>query len=239
MIKLIDKGPDESVIEFDPRPRSKVRTITRELVYGHVCKWCGNVIQAFFLTKEEVNLKEYEETRVISQGGNSDGTLQKIVPNSDDPMSGYKVDFYPTSKGNAQLIRLKNHLINWKGMSSGDKGDFFETGPRCCKFVGVTSHNDGDLLAEVAMVLGYTNRYCSLIDLKIPTSYVAEYKSPYSWMTNPLVLVPVVGKGNPVLLTPRDAVKNQADQSYFFNTLVDQWKEKLKTEQALLQTTQP
>lgn len=221
MIKLIDKGPDESLIEFRPRLQRNLPTITRQLLYGHECKWCGNVIQAMFLTPERLNLDPYEETRVISQGDKNEGNLLKVVPNSDDPASAYKVDFYATPGGNAQLIRLKNHLILWKGIATCVEGDFFEVGERCCKYIGIPGRRETDYIAELARVCRYPVSYYTQPNTPVPLSFLKTWKGDNSWSQIDFRVVSVIGKGSEVLLVNKDLVKGNT--YYGLSDLFDKW----------------
>lgn len=231
MIKLIDKGPDESLIEFRPRPQRNVPTIARQLLYGHECKWCGNVIQALFLTDERLNLDLYEETRVISQGEKNEGTLLKLVPNSEDPASAYKVDFYPTPNGHAQLIRLKNHLVVWKGLSTGLKEDYFEAGERCCKYTGLFSRREMDYITELTKVCQYPSSYYTQPKTPVPLSFLKTWKGENSWSQIDFRVVEAIGKAGEVLLINRDMVKNS--NQYGLSDLFDKWNKSLEPTEEL------
>ncbi len=228
MIQLIDKGPNKSTISFSPRYefKGKYKEVTKDLIYGHFCSWCGNVIQAMFYTDKQIDLIPYEETRVISQGYTNEGNLLKTVPNTVDINSNYKVDFYKTKNGNAQLIRLKNHLIKWEGLSGWwvngvDRDKFFETGERCCKYIGVYALKDDWIIRDAALACGWRAAYERTVkESTIPIDYLKEYSKAY--IKNDYVVVPVIGTGRSILLFNRDAVRYRNEAG--FSALISTWK---------------
>jgi hypothetical protein len=93
VIELSGKPGDlNGQIRFTPRPGFKKahKTLERELVYGHYCPRCMNVVQALFFTDEPVDLWPYEETNVMSTSKSEEkiGTILKIVPNRESK-AGY------------------------------------------------------------------------------------------------------------------------------------------------------
>ncbi len=240
MIKLIDKGPDESLIEFSPRPQRKTRTITRQLVYGHACTWCGNVIQALFLTEEPVDLSLYEETRVISQGEKNNGTLLKVVPNSEDLASAYKVNFYPTPNGHAELIRLKNHLVNWKGMTDApkEKDYYFEPGERCCRYTGLFSRQELSYIAELAKICRYPLSYYTQPVSPVPLSFLKTWKGANTWSQLDFRVVEAVGRSSELLLFNKDLVKADQNQ-YPFSDLFETWNKSVELNKQLAAAAVP
>ena len=90
MIEFIGKpGSASCSIQFSPRSAYKCdaryQRFEKDLVYGHYCPTCGNVVQACFLTAKPVDLWFYEETNVISTAADEKkfGNVLKIVPNQD------------------------------------------------------------------------------------------------------------------------------------------------------------
>jgi len=230
MLKLIDNGPEDSIIEFRPRLKAKGPIVTRSLVYGHHCKWCGNIIQAMFLTDEEIRLFPYEETRVISQGDKNDGTLLKIVPNVNDRDSAYRVDMYRTKQGTGQMIRLKNHMIRWDGISSGNPDLFFEVGERCCKYIGTYTRDSAEIINEIAAACGYNRSMYdrNKVKVNIPLSFLGEWNPSYSWNRIDYELVPPIGKGNTMMMVPRLYLKSPIGSGVSgFMDLYDAWDKKL------------
>jgi len=228
MIRLVPRGPEDSLIEFSPRLKGKGNPITRDLVYGHHCDWCGNVIQAMFLTDEEVRIHPYEATKVISQGDKNEGELLKIVPNSTDRASAYRVDMYRTKNGNAQLIRLKNHMLRWEGVTSGNVDDFFEVGERCCRYAGIYTRNEEEIINEMALVCNYNRLMVGLAKVHIPLSFLSEWKPPYTWSSLNHKLVPAIGKGNTMMMIARTTLK--AGVVNGFVSLYDSWDKKVAQE---------
>jgi hypothetical protein len=234
MIKLIDRGPDNSRIEFSPRSRySRVEsTIQHELISGYTCPICNNVIQALFLTDKPVDIEKYEETRVLSQGEKNSGELLKVIPGGEEP-GNYKQSFYKMPDGNAQKITLKNHVINWEGVGSGDRDDLFEVGERCCKYSAVISLMEADVIKDLAMSLGRAILY-EQAGKPLPTIEFFEdwLKTEYYYYTLEMKLLRGVGREvPPCTLVKRDVLKNPP---YFgLNTLVSKWNTKLDEEEKL------
>lgn len=224
MIKFITGSADDNLIEFSPKDKRRSnKTITRNLAYGHYCDWCNNIIQAMFLTDKKIDLSLYEETRVISQGDKNEGNLLKVVPNKEDTTSAYKIDFYQTKAGNAQLIRLKNHLINWHADKDGSNKseDYFEVGERCCKYTGAYSLREEDIINEASIIANFKSVYYYMSKEyadnsscntkipwnKVPVSYLSEYVPDYSWNKLDYKIIKCIGTGRPLLLIPRDYVR--------------------------------
>src|SRR3569833_2521600 len=193
MIKLLNNGPEDSLIEFRPRFKTRGKLQTRKLMYGHECDWCGNVIQAAFHTDEEIKLYDYEETRVISQGDKNEGELLMLVPSQSDRESAYKVDMYRTKNGNAQLIRLKNHIARWQG-KGGDNEQFFEVGERCCRYIGVYTRDESEVINELALICWYNRDMLGKTKVNIPLSFLDEWKPIYTCNQLYYRLAPASGK---------------------------------------------
>jgi hypothetical protein len=210
MIQLVDRGPDKSLIRFTPRHRfrSTAPTLECELISGHFCPWCANIIQAFYTTTKPVDLSLYEETRVISQGEKNEGELLKIVP-GEEGKTAYKDEFFKTPKGNSQRITLKNHVVNWKG--TGNRDDYFEPGERCCIYTSVISMQGRDMAHDLAIVAGYN---LDSAERYIKTNPTAEFivkwlKTEVSWSTLEMKSVMPVGVAPPALLIKRSTMKSQ------------------------------
>lgn len=229
MIKLIDKGPDESVIEFRPRSsKGPLKDVTKKLIYGQECKWCGNTIQALFLTDTPINLEPYEQTKVISQGDKNEGLLLKMVPNDNDKDSAYKINFYKTKHGNAQLIRLKNHIINWDGLN-GNSEYYFEVGERCCKYTGVVAIREDTIVKELALICRYPFVLGGYQKPKtpVPLSFLEEWKPIDKWSQLDFVIPNTIGIGPKVVLINRNLVKGDMQVTGPFQDMFKQWNAKV------------
>src|ERR1035438_10078802 len=115
MIELTGKPGDLICrIRFTPRPWFKdderVPHLELNLVYGHRCPTCGNVIQACFLTEKPIDLWYYEETAFVAKGEKTYGDLLKVVPNEESKPghSQYTSTFERVASGSAQ------HLVDRK-----------------------------------------------------------------------------------------------------------------------------
>lgn len=234
MIKLIDKGPDASRIEFTPIHGSRSRAVTRDLIFGHRCHWCQNVVTALFLTPEQIDLRPYEETRVISQGDKNAGELLKIIPNLQDPLSSYRQSFYPSPAGKAQYIRLKNHVLRWESQQSGND-KYYEPGERCCRYVGFDVLDPSKAVVELATIVGYNfGQYAGYVQpVSSPTiEFLADFKPESSYQAMDIRVLKVTGRGLPLLLLNRSLTKADTNADYGFSNLFEQWNKKVKQETA-------
>lgn len=209
MIQLVDRGPEKSLIRFTPRYkfRDSAPPLECELISGHFCNWCGNIIQAFYTVDKPVDLNSYEETRVISQGEKNEGELLKIVP-GEEGKSNYKVEFFATPTGKAQRITLKNHVVNWSGTKNRD--DYFEPGERCCVYTSLISMQERDMAHDLATLAGYN---LDTAERYIKTNPTAEFivkwlKTEVSWMTLEMKSAMATGVAPPALLIKRATMKS-------------------------------
>jgi hypothetical protein len=222
VLKLIDNGPDESQIEFRPRYKfASLGTMYRDLIYGHTCPVCKNLIQAYFMTDSPVDLEPYEETRVLSQGDKNGGELLKIIPNLEDNSSGYKTRFFQTREGNSQLIQLKNHLACWKGLA-GDRDDLFEPGERCCFYSGVAPRREQDIGRDVSALLNYPYFESRKDKPIVPVEFIQTWlETSTAYRNSGMRLVPAVGKAGPVVLISRTGMKASDTTPIYW--LFDAW----------------
>jgi hypothetical protein len=233
MIQLVDRGPNESLIRFTPRfAYRKLGPLECDLIHGHFCMYCNNLIQALYYTDKPIDLPKYEETRVLSQGEKNGGELLKIVPNAEDK-GNYKTEFFRTPNGNAEQITLKNHVLNFKGLSSGNRDDFFEVGERCCSYTSVLPLRNETIIRELAIVAGFNlesaGRYTE--GTEPPPKWIAEYfKTAESYLTKEIRTIPAVGDAPMALLIKRGYVKES-----FYNVvtfLYRKWDEKVEADKA-------
>jgi len=230
MIQLVDRGLDDSIIRFTPRHAyRKLGPIECDLVHGHFCPWCNNVIQALYYTDKPIDLSKHEETRVISQGEKNEGELLKIVPNWEDD-GNYKVQTFRTPQGNAQKIVLKNHVINWAGTAAGNSDNFFEVGERCCIYTCLIPLTEETAMREFSMVAGFSltvgNRY---EQVEPPMAFVAEwFKNANTWDTKETRTLPAIGRSPLAFLMKRKALKDQFQ--YVASKLYQAWDTRAEEE---------
>ena len=224
MIQLVDRGPDESLIRFSPRSKfRKLGQLEGELVHGHICQFCRNVIQAVFFTDTPVDIEKYEETRVLSQGEKNMGELLKVVPNYEDG-GNYRSEFFETPNGNVQKITLKNHVINWAGVKSANREkDFFEVGERCCVYSSVIALQNETLIRDLAMVAGFdlvaTQRYAKTDP---PIDFILEwFRVTPDFTTKELRTTKAIGEAPPAILIPRKLLKDRF--GYVVTMLYQAW----------------
>jgi hypothetical protein len=147
-------------IHFNVRPAfskdPKAVDLRRDLVYGHVCPTCNNVIQACFLTDKPIDLWPYEETVFISQAsGKNFGTTLKIVPNEESKAgySQYTSTFERTLEGNAQHLVMKNHVLRYQGIDSKSRENdrYNESGGHTCAYTGCFSLRQATMLKDLCL----------------------------------------------------------------------------------------
>jgi hypothetical protein len=85
-------------------------TLTRQLIYGHFCTECQNLIQAAFLTDTAIDPKDYEElnTTIMDTHGQ-----RKVIRTGVNSRFKSKYDINTIQRGSlisAELIRLKEHF---------------------------------------------------------------------------------------------------------------------------------
>ena len=234
MIQLVDRGPNESLIRFTPRfAYRKLGPLECDLIHGHFCMYCNNLIQALYYTDKPIDLPKYEETRVLSQGEKNDGELLKIVPNAEDK-GNYRVEYFRTPNGNAEQITLKNHVLNFAGLSVLGRDLFFEVGERCCSYTALIPLRAETMIRELAVVAGFSlegaKRYTEGTE---PTpEWVAEYfKKTQDYLTKEIRTTPAVGDSQMALLLKRKSIKE-----YFPNVvtfLYREWDQKVEADKAM------
>jgi hypothetical protein len=158
VIRLTGKpGDPNHKIQFTPRQKfSKAETLEFELVYGHACTRCFNVVQAMFITDRPVDLYKYEETAVISlaQDPKKFGTINKYVPEYEDPVGTTCYTSTPLSGGEqrAQHLVLKNHVLRFEGIDkpkAENGAQYFEKGERTCEYTGFFSVRKDLLVRDI------------------------------------------------------------------------------------------
>jgi hypothetical protein len=193
MLLLRPKPPNSSdevkpQIVFTPRPGFK-RThneLSRELIYAHRCPVCGNVMQAFFHTSEEIKLWVYEETTLLSQGEKNAGEIRKIYPDEKAKPGESCYRSYFDQFSHSQKLVLKNHILRQRSIQDrqgkyGGEGAW-EIGERPCLKTGIFALRE-ELLIRDVLLFG-----------TMPDHEVMNYNIP-----NLQVLLTPLGAGDPVL----------------------------------------
>lgn len=180
MISLSKRADTKPTIKFSSRSGKDAPDLKKQLQYGYKCTWCGNVILAFFYTDEPVDLSLYEETNVMGEGEKNESEVVKIISNDKDD-GGYKIDFYRTPSGNAQLIRLKNHIANQSGFINRDA--FFELGERCCPYTGLFVMKEQRVVSSFCALLGTPTSYWRSLPF-MPVELFDTYQSLATYYNN-------------------------------------------------------
>lgn len=211
MIKLRGK-----FIAFEPRAGFKRGSkaqpeIRREIIYGHTCPICGNLMQAYFNTESAIDLWPYEETVVLSQGEKNMGEIRKIFPDNKAKLgsSCYKSTFHSATK--SQKIVLKNHILKFEGLSNRVYGgdNFWEVGERTCVKAGFFSLREDMLIKDILCAYGYSHYDIAHYDL--PSITLDKIVSATGQNFRKVL---AVGNAPPVLLTDREALNGLYGSNY-------------------------
>lgn len=153
MIRIQGKEGRETgnTVHFEPRSGFKVPSRKYNLIYGHVCPHCTNVIQALFEVNRPFSLWPYEETKILSQGTKNSGEFLKTFPEEKTKQnkSCYRYEFSPANNGSVKLI-LRNHVMNNSVLVTKlfDGNGIWEVGfERPCIKAGLTAIRE-DLLVK-------------------------------------------------------------------------------------------
>ena len=204
MIQLVEsKTP---YIRFTKRKgfKGSVKPLELELVYGHRCPVCGNVMQALFKTEAPVSLWPYEETAVLSQGTKNAGELLKTLPNekSEYGDSCYESDFQLAGGVGSQKIRLKNHIMRSRALADRQfTGEgLFEVGERCCMKTGIFSIRQDLLVKDFCL-------FSMMQGVKIPLYNLPNIDQIITGTDDKIGrLVNAVGNAPPVILVERTSL---------------------------------
>ena len=223
MIALTGKPGDLNCqIRFTPRPGFKKthKVIERELVYGHYCPRCMNVVQALFLTDEPVDLWPYEETHVMSTSKSEEkaGTILKVVPNGESKAgyTNYTVTALRGAGERGQHLVLKNHVLKYHGIEQAKHTSdrYFEPGERTCEYAGVFALREDLLICDVChfmrMSVADIEHYSlPSVDgfLKLAVDY--DFRS-----------LPAYGNAPPVVVFPRDKLTNTRNCGWQMRTIL-------------------
>lgn len=233
MIELTGAPGDKSCkLLFTPRPafrgNPKAPNLERDLIYGHRCPTCGNVIQACFLTDEEVNLWMYEETAFISTSSDAKkfGTLLKWVPNDESKAgySQYTSTFYPTAQEHGQHIVLKNHIVRFHGIDGAKNTTdrYFEPGGHTCSLTGCFSKREDLVLKDMALLWRSTNAYVATM----PTPGLEAFATSAGAGQQGVRIVPAYGQAPPALLFPRDKLTSTYSLEYQMRNMLEPFQPK-------------
>jgi hypothetical protein len=160
-----EPGDKNCKILFTRRPAfrddPKAPDLERELVYGHRCPTCGNVIQAMFRTETPVDLWKYEETAFISKSTDAKkfGMVNKFVPNEDSKLgySQYDSTFQSCFKPGTQHLVMRNHILQYQGLmkSERDAGRHVLPGGFPCAYTGTFSRRPELAVQDMYLFFGH------------------------------------------------------------------------------------
>lgn len=237
MIDIQARGNAPKIV-LTPRPGFK-RTHKEqefELIYGHKCPTCSNVIQAVFLTDKKIDLFAYEQTSIMSQSKDVEkqGDVAKVLPNGDTGpgYSCYNTDFTLTEGGGSQKIVLKNHVMRVRAITereyNGDglfeKGDLHYT--KACTKTGIHALRNDLLVKDYCLFSMMTD-----VDLRaysLPTvEKLMEGLTPGHSLGT---LVPAVGKAPPLILIERQTLIHGF--TFVLRPRLEAWKVKAPTQKA-------
>jgi hypothetical protein len=223
VIELTGKpGNQDCHIKFTPRAGFKRthRPIERELVYGHYCPRCMNVVQALFLTDEPVNLWPYEETNVMSTSKSEEkiGTILKIVPNGESKAgyTNYTVTPLRGAGERGQHIVLKNHVLKYHGIEqeTHTTDRYFEPGERTCEYAGAFALREDLLIRDV----------CHFMRLDVAAIEAYTLPSVEDFLKGAVEYdfrsLPAYGSAPPVVLFPREWLAQRRGQAWQLRSIL-------------------
>lgn len=176
MLHLTGKpGEPSPKIQLSPRTGFKKWPILeKELIYGHACPYCFNVIQALFITDKPVDLFPYEETAVMSKSQDSKkiGTVAKFVPEYEDVWghTNYTSTILQGGGVTAQHLALKNHILKFEGIDkpvAENGANYFEPGEKCCEYTGIFSVRKDLMVKDILLFMQMTKE--AMDKFHIPT----------------------------------------------------------------------
>ena len=212
MIELVGKPGDLNCrIKFTPRPGFKQThtTIERELMYGHYCPSCMNVVQALFLTDDPISLWPYEETNVMSTSKDEAkiGTILRIVPHVESKRghSAYTTTSLRSVGSPGQHIVLKNHVLKYHGLkeTTPTPDRFFEPGDRTCEYTGVFALREDLLVRDICLLMQMSAHEVKLYN--IPS--LADFMT--TAMTYDIRLLPAYGSALPIIVVAREKIADR------------------------------
>jgi hypothetical protein len=225
MIQLV-KGTKPK-LRLTPRQGFKRthKELELDLVYGHSCSTCSNVINVLAKSKTDIDLYPFEETGILSQGEKNAGELLKVIPNDKDAQrSAYKKDFLvgsdPSQEGLLQL-RLINHIVRVgaiKDKTSEGEG-IEELGERPCFKIGVFSRREDLMIKDLLLLFGFqhsefltTYKVPKVTELFPDRAGSPDCNREFQW-------TPAVGEAPPVILVSRNYLKH--GYNYFLRQIMD------------------
>lgn len=234
MLELSGKPGDlQCKIRFSARRafrgNPKAPSIERELVYGHVCPTCNNVIQAFFLTDQPVDLWMYEETVFVSSSQDRFGTELKTVPNNDSKFgySQYTSTFLRTAQGNAQHLVLKNHIVRFHGIDAikHTSDRFFEPGGNVCPNTGCFSLRPKLCMQDLILLFKGGSFMFKLYNFPDTLEALEEKARLYD-----IRLLPAYGKAPPVMTFPQTKLRVTSTLTYQIYSIYEPFTKKEVTQ---------
>jgi hypothetical protein len=168
MIAIFDSQHPKIIFSIREEYKGDAKQLEFELIYGHRCPICGNVIQALFKTPKPINLWPYEATAILSSGTKNAGEIRRIIP---DDKSKYGDSCYESTfhlaGGGSQKIRLKNHIMRVRVLEKMDyTGEgLFEVGERCCPKTGIFSVRKDLLMKDLCLFSMMLNQKVNMYNL--------------------------------------------------------------------------
>lgn len=232
-------GDRNCKILFSARPAfrddPKVTAFDRELVYGHRCPTCGNVIQAMFRTEKAVSLWKYEETAYVSSSDSKFGEVLRYLPGPDskDGYSQYDVTTHRVGKNLYQHLLLRNHVLQYEGLNKPYKqaNRHGLSGGYPCPYVCLISRRPELIMQDIFLFLGedIPNMVTMISEKTLPT--FDEFVSFPALIAHGFRAIPAYGDAPAALSFPSRFVTSNYNMAYVVNgprnSILTQRKEQL------------
>lgn len=115
---------DGKKIFFTPPEKSTEQELEFDLVYGHRCPKCNNLVQALFMTDKKIDPKPWEE--IMTRQLDKDGYFKRIIPGRHERFRSH-YNIQTIGRGNAvsaELIRLTEHFERKEDVVNGNVCEF-------------------------------------------------------------------------------------------------------------------
>jgi hypothetical protein len=203
MIQLI-KGENPKLY-LTPRSgfRRAHRELELELVYGHTCPACQNVIQAVVKSDKLVDLHPFEETEILVATKDGPEVKKRV-------RGAYEVSLFKganPAKGSLMKIRLRNHLILPNFIKNRDNATGLEeTGEKPCFKTGFHNLREDLLLKDLYM--SFNVSALTLAEYEMPNVEAIFRRGEFHHRLNDFRIIPAVGDSLPVILVDRTMLRN-------------------------------
>jgi hypothetical protein len=217
----ISRPGNNPKIRLTPRPGFRTKkALEFDLIYGHKCPFCSNVITACFKTEQKIDLFPYEETSILSQGEKNRGELLKTVPNRKDPDGCYRSEHFGKGADGIQRLLMKNHIMHASAIESRSRDEsgesLWEPGERPCMYAGVFSEREDLLIKDLLLLFKFHPTNISSYNIPkvkeiIPDPAGDPEAGQFRW-------IPAIGDAPPVVLSERNYIKG--GMNYFLSNLM-------------------